>query len=173
MIDIIARLIKVLNSETAAGQLSLAACFAMVMGFTPLWSLHNLLVLLLVCIIRVNLSTFIVSWGVFSAAAYLLDPLFHTIGLSVLTAEPLRSLWTALYGNIWFRLDGINNSITMGSLITSLLLFVPVLLLLNFAIRNYRDHLLAWIKKTRIAQVLGASRLYKAYQTVSGWGGRS
>lgn len=173
MIDIIARLMKVLNSETAAGQLSLAACFAMVMGFTPLWSLHNLLVLLLVCTIRVNLSMFIVSWGVFSAIAYLLDPLFHTIGLAVLTVESLKGLWTEFYGNVWFRLDGLNNSITMGSLITSLLLFVPVLLLLNFAIRNYRDHLLAWIKKTRIAQVLGASRLYKAYQTVSGWGGRS
>ena len=173
MINIIARLLKVLNSETAAGQISLAVCFGMVMGFTPLWSLHNLLVLLLACIIRVNLSAFFLSWGVFSAIAYLLDPPFHAIGLSVLTAAPLKSFWTALYNNIWFRLDGINNSITMGSLIASLLLFVPLLLLLNFAIRNYRDHLLAWIKKTRVAQVLGASRLYKAYQTVSGWGGRS
>ena len=173
MINMIARLIKVLNSETEPGQISLAVCFAMVMGFTPLWSLHNLLVLLLVFIVRINLSTFIVAWGVFSAIAYLLDPLFHAIGLSILTAESLKSICTALYNNIWFRLDGINNSITMGSLIISLIFFVPLLFLLNFAIRNYRDHLLAWIKKSRIGQVLGASKFYRVYQTVSGWGGRS
>jgi uncharacterized protein (TIGR03546 family) len=173
MIEMIARLIKVLNSETEPGQISLAACFAMIMGFTPLLSLHNLLVLLLVFIVRVNLSAFILAWGIFSAIAYLLDPLFHAIGISVLTAESLKSPCSALYNNIWFRLDNINNSITMGSLVTSLVLFVPLLFLLNFAIRNYRDHLLAWIKKSRIGQVLGASKFYQVYQTVSGWGGRS
>lgn len=173
MFNMIARLIKVLNSETEPGQISLAACFAMIMGFTPLWSLHNLLILLLVFVVRVNLSTFIGAWMVFSALAYLLDPFFHAIGLSILTAESLKNVCTALYNNIWFRLDNINNSITMGSLIISLVFFVPLLLLLNFAIRNYRDHFLAWIKKTRIAQMLGASKLYQAYQTVSGWGGRS
>ena len=173
MFNMIARLIKVLNSETEPGQISLAACFAMIMGFTPLWSLHNWLILLLVFIVRVNLSTFIVAWGVFSAIAYLLDPFFHAIGLSILSAESLKSVCTALYTNIWFRLDGINNSITMGSLIISLVFFLPVLFLLNFAIHKYRDHLLAWIKKTRIAQMLGASKLYQSYQAVSGWGGRS
>lgn len=173
MFQIIARLIKVLNSETEPVQISLAACLAMIIGFTPLWSLHNLLILLLVCIVRVNFSTFIVAWGVFSAIAYLLDPFFHAIGLSVLTAESLKSLCTLLYNNTWLRLDGINNSIAMGSLITSLVLFVPLLFLLNFVIRRYRDNFLSWIKKTRIAQMMGASRLYQAYQTVSGWGGRS
>jgi uncharacterized protein (TIGR03546 family) len=173
MIELIARLLKVLNSETEPAQISMAVCFAMIMGFTPLLSLHNVLVLLLVFILRVNLSAFIVALGVFSALAYLLDPLFHTAGLAVLTAGPLASFWTALTNNIWLRLDNINNSITMGSLLISLVLFIPVLLLLNFGIRRYRDHLLAWIKRTRIAQVLGASKFYRIYQAVSGWGGRS
>ena len=45
MLDQIVKLIKVLNSETAPEQISLALAFAMLAGFTPLWSLHNLLVL--------------------------------------------------------------------------------------------------------------------------------
>ncbi len=173
MIQIIAKLIKVLNSETEPAQISLAVCLAMIIGFTPLWSLHNAFVLFLALVIRVNLSTFIIAWGVLSGIAYLMDPLFHAIGLSVLTADFLRSFWTALYNNIWFRLDGINNSITMGSLLVSFLLFVPVLLILNLAIRKYRTHILTWVEKTRVVQVLRASKFFQAYQTVSGWGGRS
>ncbi|NNG01786.1 MAG: TIGR03546 family protein [Desulfobacteraceae bacterium] len=173
MIDMIAKLIKVLNSETEPGQISLAVCFAMIMGFTPLWSIHNAIVLLLVLIIRLNLSTFLLAWGVFSAIAYLLDPLFHRIGLSVLTAESLNGTWTVLYNNIWFRLDGFNNSVAMGSLVFSLVLFIPVFLVLNMVIRRYREHILTWVKKTRIVQMLETSKLYQAYQTVSGWGGRS
>jgi uncharacterized protein (TIGR03546 family) len=173
MIELIARLLKVLNSETEPAQISMAVCFAMIMGFTPIWSVHNVIVLFLVLVLRVNLSAFILAWAAFTALAYLLDPLFHAIGRALLLAESLKSLWTALYNNIWFRLDHINNSITVGSLLVSLALFIPVLLILNFAIRRYREHLLAWIKKTRIAQMLGASKLYHVYQTMSGWGGRS
>ena len=48
MIEAIANLLKVLNSETEPGQISLALCLAMIAGFTPVLCPHNLLVLLLV-----------------------------------------------------------------------------------------------------------------------------
>ena len=35
MIDAVARLLKVLNSETEPGQISLALCLSMIAGFTP------------------------------------------------------------------------------------------------------------------------------------------
>ncbi|MFM8550831.1 MAG: DUF2062 domain-containing protein [Nitrospiraceae bacterium] len=57
----LARLLAVLNSETHPGQISLGFCFAMLAGFTPFLSLHNLLVLLCVLVLRVNLSPF--SWA--------------------------------------------------------------------------------------------------------------
>ena len=82
MIGTIAKILKALNSETAPGQISMALCFALIIGLTPLYSLHNLLVLLLVLILRVNLSAFIVGWVFFSGVAYILDPIFqHGIGL--------------------------------------------------------------------------------------------
>ena len=173
MIELIARIVRVLNSETEPSQISLAVCLAMIIGVTPLMSPHNLIVLLLICILRVNLSAFIVTWGIFSGLAYLLDPTFHGIGLAVLSAESLQPMWTGFYNNIWLRLSNFNNTLVMGSLIFSLVLFVPLLLGLNFGIRTYRSRVLDWLKKTRIAQVLSASKFYHIYQTVSGWGGRS
>ena len=173
MLRMIAKLFRVLNSETEPGQISLAFCFAMILGLTPLISLHNLLVLLIVLLIRVNLSAFILGWAFFSGLAYLLDPLFHWIGLNVLTASVLKGIWTTFYNVTLFRLEKFNNSIVIGSLLFSLIFFIPLYLLLNLAIRRYRDHVLAWVQKPRIMPALKASKLYTAYQAVSGWGGAS
>jgi uncharacterized protein (TIGR03546 family) len=173
VIEIIAKILKALNSEAEPGQISLALCFGMIAGLTPLLSLHNLLILFFVLVLRVNLSTFILAWGLFSGVAYLLDPLFHRIGLSVLRASPLEGLWTALYNVTLCRLESFNNSIVMGSLVFSAVLFIPVYLISNVAIRRYRDHILAWVRESRIMQILKGSKLYAAYQRVSGWGGGS
>lgn len=171
MIGQIAKVLKILNSEAAPGQISLALCLAMILGLTPLFSLHNLLVLFIALIVRINLSAFLLGWGLFSAIAYLLDPLFHQLGYAVLTAGALEGLWTELYNIALFRIERFNNTIVMGSLVFSLLAFVPAYLLSNLIIRRYRDHILSWIRATRIMQLFKASKLFSAYQAVSGWGG--
>jgi uncharacterized protein (TIGR03546 family) len=173
MIELIAKMLKVLNSETDPGQISLAFCLAMVMGFTPLFSAHNLLVLLAALVLRVNLSTFSVVWIVLSAVAYALDPLFHKIGLAVLTAEGLKTMWTGLYNTAWFRPARLNNTIVMGSLLVSLAAFIPVFITIKVLVLRYREHLLAWIRKTRVMKFFKASKLYEVYQTISGFGGAS
>lgn len=163
------KLLRVLSSETAPAQISLGFCLAMLMGFTPLYSLHNLLVLLLVLVLRVNLAAFLLGFAFFSALAFALDPLFHRIGLSVLTAGPLQPAWTALYNTSLGRLSAFNNSIVMGSGVVSLIAFVPLVLLCNRLIVRYRETVVAWVKQTRIARMLRASRLYSMWQATSDW----
>ncbi len=171
MVRTVAKLLRVLNSETEPGQISLGFCFALVAGLTPLWSLHNLVVLLLVLILRVNLSAFLLGLLFFSGLAYLLDPLFHRLGLALLTAGSLEGLWTSLYNTTLWRLERFNNSIVMGSLVFSLVVFVPFYLLSNMLIRRYRAHVLSWVQKTRLMQMFRASKLYNAYHSISGFGG--
>jgi uncharacterized protein (TIGR03546 family) len=166
-----AKLLAVLNSETDPGQISLGFCLAMVAGVTPLMSLHNLLVLLLVLVLRVNLSAFLLGLAFFTALGYLLDPLFHRIGLAVLTAGPLEGLWTAMYNSTLWRLERFNNSVVMGSLLCSLVLFVPLYRLSNQLILKYREHVLAWVRRTRLMQALTATRFYQYYQSISEWRG--
>ena len=173
MIKMIAKFLKVLNSETEPGQISLAFCLSMILGLTPLMSLHNLVVILLVLLARVNLSACILGWVFFSGIAYILDPLFNLIGLAVLTSQGLEGLWTSLYNITLFRLAKFNNSIVMGSLIFSLICFIPLYFLFNQIIRKYRVHVLEWVQKTRLMKAFKANKIYKAYQAVSGWGGAS
>jgi len=170
MVKVLAKIFKVLTSETEPGQIALAVSFALVAGLTPLFRLHNLLVLFVVLVLRVNLLAFILGTGLFSAVAWLLEPVFSWAGLALLTAQPLERLWTGLYQSPLWRLEGFNNSVVMGSLVISLLLFLPVALLTTSLIRRHRERLLARLRLTRAWQILTASRFHSAYQTVSGWG---
>jgi uncharacterized protein (TIGR03546 family) len=170
---LIAKFMKVLNSNSEPGEISLGFILAMIAGLTPLWSPHNILVLLLVLVLRANLSAFILGLGLFSGVSYVLDPLFHRIGLAALTAAPLNDLWTSLYNSGIWRLERFNNSVVMGSLLASLALCAPSFFLSNWLIRRYRRHVLAWVMKTRFMQMMAASRFYGLYRSVSGWGGAS
>lgn len=158
MLKTVVNFVKIISSEAEPGQISLALGLSMVAGFTPLFSLHNILILLLVLLLRVNLSAFLLGLAFFSGLAYALDPLFHRLGLAVLTANSLNGLWTTLYNSTVWRLERFNNSIVMGSLLVSLVLLVPFCFLANWTIRRYREHLLAWVRKTRLMQVLSAVR---------------
>jgi uncharacterized protein (TIGR03546 family) len=171
MLKLIAKFLKVLNSDTEPGQLSLAFCLAMVAGLAPLLSLHNILVLFLVCILRANLSAFLLGFFTFTGISYLLEPFFNQLGLVLLTMGPLKPFWTSLYNMTLFRLANFNNSIVMGSLVFSLIFFVPMYFLFNLIIRRYRDHLLRWVKKSRLMKFLLASKFYRLYKTATGLGG--
>jgi len=167
MLNLLARLLKVLNSESEPGQISLAFCLAMIAGLTPFFSLHNLIILLLVLILRVNLSAFLLGLILFSGIAYIIDPLFHKIGYSVLLSEGLKDTWTTFYNNPYMRLTRFNNTILMGSLVFSVLLFIPLYFLSNFLILKYRSHVLEVVRKSKIMQFFKATKFYKIYEKVS------
>lgn len=156
------KLFTLLNSETSAWQLAFGACFGMVLGLTPLLSLHNLLVLFLLFAFRVNLSFAILSWGVCSALAYLLDSSFHQLGWTLLNAPSLHDWFTAAYNDPIWRWTRFNNTVVIGSLAVSLVLFVPMAIVLKWLIARYRLHIQRRIEKWRIVQALKASRWFNA-----------
>lgn len=168
MLEALAKLLKALNSESAPEQISAAFVLGMAMGLTPPFTLHNLLLLLFVCLLRINLSGFLLAWGLFSALAFLLDPLFHLIGQALLTAPTFTPLWTTLYSQPFWRLTDFNNTVVLGSACLSVLAAAPLFVLFQILIIRYRRHLLKWIEKTRIGQFIKASKLFQIYQTLTG-----
>ncbi len=168
MLYTLAKVLNVLNSEADPSQISLAFALSMIAGLTPLMSLHNLVVIFLVLVLRVNLSAFLLGLAIFSGLAYLFDPLFHAAGLSLLSAQSLEGLWTSMYNMPVFRIARFNNTIVMGSFVVSLVLFLPVFFLARAGIVRYRERFLAWMKKTKLAQAIWASTFYKIYASLPG-----
>jgi uncharacterized protein (TIGR03546 family) len=167
MIGLIARTLKVLNSETAPGQIGAGVAFACLLGFTPLWTLHNAVVLLLVLFLRANLSIFIVAWGLFTLLAFALDPAFDAVGHAILTAGGLQPMWSAFYATDLGRLSEFNNTVVMGSLLVGLVA-APVLWFATVQlVRQYRSRMLDWLRRKRVFQVLAGTRLFVLYQSLA------
>jgi uncharacterized protein (TIGR03546 family) len=167
MLSLLAKLLKILNSEAEPSQISLAFGFALISGFLSFFSPFNLLILLLVLFFRVNLSAYILGTVFFSGVAYLLDPLFHRIGFSVLTLPALEGLWTSMYGSTLWRIQRFNNSVVMGGIVFSLLFFMPLVLASNVLVQKYRERVLVWVRKTRLMQLVTASKLYSIYEKLA------
>lgn len=170
MLGQITKLIKAFNSDIAPEQISLGIAFAMITGFTPLWSLHNLVVLFLVCILRVNGAAFVAGVALFAMLGYLLDPLFHQLGLYLIRLESLNALWVTMYNTTLWRIENFNNTIVMGSLVFSVLAFIPVYLGSVLIIKKYRVHIKALIEKLKLDRFLKIQSLAGKVRGYVRWG---
>ncbi|MBG22459.1 MAG: hypothetical protein CMF22_03250 [Idiomarinaceae bacterium] len=168
MLTLLARLLKALNSESGAWALAIAFVLGMIMGFTPLWRVHNLVILLVALLFRVNLSGFILSFVICSGLAYLLDPVFHAIGFAILSAESWQPVWQSMYDSAFWRVVQFHHTITLGSLVLSLA-FAPILAVVSFwIVSQYRRRIQAWFNKLKIVQALKANRFYTIYANLKG-----
>ena len=64
VLEFLTKLIKILRSEISPNQISWGFVFGMILGLTPIMSLHNLIVVILIIILKVNLATAIFSFGI-------------------------------------------------------------------------------------------------------------
>ena len=166
MLTMMAKLLKALNSEASPSQISMAFVLGMILGLTPLMSAHNILIVFLALILRVNLTGFILAWGVFSGIAYILDPVFISVGESLLTNPDLRDMWASMYVSDAWRVTRFNNTLVLGSLLVSLIAAIPAFFIFNFLIRQYRDKIFAWVQKSKLVQMLKANRFYRIYESL-------
>ncbi len=133
---------KIWNALNHAGkpwQIAMAIALGMLVGFTPLLSLHNIIVLLAVFIFNIHLSIFILAVSFFGILGLLLDPLFAYLGKSILLSQGYEQLFTTWFNDPIGHLTYFNNTITMGSFVVSLLFFSLVYKLSSVFITKYRS----------------------------------
>jgi len=167
MLDVLAKLLKALNSESAPGQIAAAFSLSLIVALTPTFSFHNLLILLIALVVRINFSAFIVGFAFFSLIAWFTDHYAARLGESLLMNPGLQDTWTALYQSDFWRMTAFNHSLVLGGLVIGLVAFVPVLLLSRVLINLYRHRVLSWVSKLKVVQLVKASRFYGLYQSLT------
>ncbi|MEQ9279872.1 MAG: DUF2062 domain-containing protein [Balneola sp.] len=166
LLKYIAKLLKALSSEASPNQLAGGFVLGMIIGMTPVASIHNLLILILVIALKVNLGMAILAFLIFSGIAYLADPLFHSFGIWILENENWQETWTSMYNNELWAITKFYNTVVIGSFISAVILCVPMFPLTKIGVVQYRKHIHEKVMKTKFAKALKGTKLYSVYQTV-------
>jgi len=164
-IKILKKLIKALGSESSPNQLALGFAFGMILGFTPFWSIHNIVLIFIIALIRINISSVLLGTLVFGLLAPLFDNTFHSLGLAVLQYESLQGLWQLLYANTFFILTRFNNTIVLGSLLTSIVLFIPAFFGFKVFAKFYKETIHPKVEKWKITKMLKGSKIFNLLNT--------
>ncbi|MEK7474144.1 MAG: TIGR03546 family protein [Candidatus Coatesbacteria bacterium] len=162
------KFLGILNRDATPKAIAGGMALGFIIGMTPFTSLHNLIVLGLLIVLRVNFTSGMLAWGVFSGVGYLLDPLSNKIGYWLLTLPGLKATWTGMYNTPVIPWTKFNNTLTLGSLVLSVLLALPVYFILKWAVVQYRVKVMAVIMKWKIVHLIMGSRLFLTYQRFAG-----
>jgi uncharacterized protein (TIGR03546 family) len=156
-------LIKALNSEGGPGQIAAGMALGLAFGLTPLVSLHNLVVLAVAMLFTVSFPGVMLGWAISVPLGFMLDPLFHSIGMSLLTNDALAPFFIWVVNTPVVSLSRLNNSIVLGSLVFWLLSLAPMYFLFKWLVTRYRSDIYARLEKWRMFQAIKASKLYAMY----------
>jgi uncharacterized protein (TIGR03545 family)/uncharacterized protein (TIGR03546 family) len=162
-----------LNSAQKTKSLSIAIAFGMIVGLTPTANIHNLILLAIVFYLNIHFGFFFLSMALFSIVGFAFDPLFHKLGLFILTQPSFESAFTTFYNMPFARLTNFNNTVVMGSLVSSLALFVPTYFTFNILIKAYREKVALKLSKFKYAKWFGfynEDKKEKKQSPVRWWG---
>ena len=163
MLTLLAKILKVLNSEASPWQIGWAIALGLFVGILP-FGLLTLLIVLLVCLLTVNLSTFIVVWGL-------------TEGLMLLFADPLERLtWQyaqndnllqLLANTETLQLLHLHHTLTLGAFVLGVVLVLPIAWLSKVLVMQYRSRVMSSVEKWKLTQMLKASKLFALYEKLN------
>ncbi len=168
MLTLLAKLFHALNSDSSVRQIALAIALGFIVGLSPLLTLHNIVILFFVLLIRIHLGSFILAVGVFSGISYLLSPLIVQVGESILTSPALAETFTMLYQVDLFKLAHWHHTYILGAWVLGVVLCIPIYFISKVLIEKYRTHVMAFFEKFRIVQALKASKFYRLYTSFAG-----
>jgi uncharacterized protein (TIGR03546 family) len=164
LLKLIQSLIKTLHSDGTPGQVAAGMALGAVLGLTPLMNVHNLLVFSLVLLLNVSFGGAMLGWMAFLPVGFLLDPLFHAIGLQLLEAPSLRALWTGWYNTPLVPYTNFNNTVVLGSVTAWLVMAIPIFFAARWGVARYRATIGARVQQSRLYKAITASKAYNVYR---------
>lgn len=156
-------LLKVLNSDTGENQIAAGIACGLVMGFAPALSLQTILIFTMIFFFRIQAGAAFASAFFFAFIAWLLDPVFHQVGMAVLEMDSLEGIFTTLYNLPIIPFTKFYNSIVMGAGVISLFLFPFMFFLTKKLVIKYRVTVLARFQETKFWKAVKATGFYKWY----------
>lgn len=164
LLKLIQSIIKTLHSEGTPAQVAAGIAIGSVLGLTPLLNLHNLIIFSLVVLLNVSFGGAMLGWGLFVPAGFLLDPVFHRAGLTLLHAPSLQPFWTAMTNTPLVPYTNFSNTVVLGSFVGWIVLAVPIFFAARYGVARYRATIGAKVRQSRLYKAVTASQVYNWYR---------
>jgi uncharacterized protein (TIGR03546 family) len=165
LLKLLQSMVRALHSEGTPEQVAAGIALGSALGLTPLLSLHNLLVVGAVALLRVSVPGAMLGWLVAIPFGFLLDPVFDTVGRALLLQVPfLQAVWGEAYNTPVLSLSRFNNSVVLGSLVSWMVLAFPIYLGARWGVARYRATVHPKVVQWRVVKAARASKLYNLYR---------
>jgi uncharacterized protein (TIGR03546 family) len=164
LLKLIQSIIKTLHSDGTPGQVAAGIALGAALGLTPLMNVHNLVVFSFIVLLNVSFGGGMLGWALFVPVGFLLDPVFHRIGESLLTAPSLRTLWTTWYNTPLVPYTNFNNTVVLGSLVAWLVLTIPIYFGAKVGVARYRATIGERVRQSKLYKAVTASQVYNWYK---------
>ena len=164
LLKLIQSIIKTLHSDGTPGQVAAGIALGSALGLTPLVNVHNLAIFSLIVLLNVSFGGGMLGWAPFVPLGFILDPVFDRIGAGLLTATSLRPLWTSLYNTPLVPYTNFNNTVVLGSLVSWLVLAVPIFFAARYGVARYRATIGERVRQSRLYKAVTASQAYNWYR---------
>ena len=135
MLKKILRLLKSLNANTHPGEIAHAIAIGFILGLIPKGNLLWVFLFVLFLFVRINKGALFLITLLASTIAPLFDSFFDTLGYWVLTLPSLSPFFSTLLDIPFIAFTSFNDTIVMGSLCASFLLYLPLYILSRIFIR--------------------------------------
>jgi uncharacterized protein (TIGR03546 family) len=159
------KLLKILGEGQTPKQIAGGFAFGALIGLAPFNYLYSFFIFFLILIININITSALFSIVISRLLSGLFDSLAHKIGVILLVKiEILQKFWTALYNMPIIPYTNFNNTVMMGSIVISLILFIPIYFFMKWFVVFYRKNLRAKIENLKIVKLLKMSKLAELFR---------
>lgn len=156
-------LLKLLNSDTGENQIAAGVACGLILGFAPALSLQTLLVFILIILFRIQAGAAFASAFFFAMVAYIFDPVFDSVGRSILEMQSLKPTFTTLYNMPIVPFTKFYNSVVMGAGAVAIGMFPIMFVLTKIFVKKYREKVVSKFQETKFWKAVKATGFYKWY----------
>jgi len=158
VIKLLRNIVKILQADISPNQIAYGFAVGLFLGLVP-GILFKSAFFVLIMILRVNAGAAFLAGAIFGVVGFFLDPLADMLGYFVLNLDFLKGLWSALYNMPIIPFTKFNNSIVMGNIVLSAILFYPAVFgtkkFLPYYRKRWRDKVASW----KIVKLLTAGKI--------------
>ncbi len=112
--------------------------------------------ILFIFILFMNIQRGAYALSILLGAAFtvFLDPLFDSVGYSILTIESVKPYYASLLDIPFVAFTKFNNTVVMGSFVCGVAAYIPLYVLARLFVWAWRKYLAEKVRKLKIAAVL-------------------